>query len=154
MADIDALAIEAWRDTWQRGHALGYGGWDWSGLVAPVWRRPTGFYLAVWSGETLCGLAVGRTSRRRRSGQRHTLSVHFLEGNPDTRHPLRGRIAPLALAAAESYAALIGAQRLRLIDPLPGVLRTYQRLGFSLARKSGARLCLEKRVEIDEISGF
>lgn len=153
-SDIDGRALEAWRNTWWRGHALGYGGWDWSGLVAPVWRRPTCFHLAIWSGDCLCGLAVGRASKRRRSGVRHTLSVHFLEGNPDPRHPLRRRVAPLALTAAEVYAALIGARRLRLISPLPGVMRTYERLGFSVAHDNDEQLYFEKRVDIDETPRF
>jgi hypothetical protein len=81
---------------------------------------------------------------------RHTLSVHFLEGNPDPLHPLRRRIAPLALTAADAYAALIGAWRLRLISPLPGVMRTYERLGFNIAHDNDAQLYFEKRINADE----
>lgn len=147
LTDIDPHAQEVWRSTWARPHPLGYGGWDWEALVARVCSRPSAFQVAIWSGEELCGLAVGRLSRRRPSGRRHTVSVHYLEGNPHREHPLRGKIAALAIAAAGAYGSLVGAWRIRLVDPLPGVLRTYQRLGFSIARESGARLCLEKRIE-------
>lgn len=151
LRDVDADALVAWYDTWRGSNPLGYGGWDWPGLVAPVLRRPAGFPVALWSGNCLCGLAVGRASARRRSGTRHTLSVYFLEGNPDPLHPLRGKVAPLALAAAEAYAALIGARRIRLIDPLPGVIRIYRRLGYAVALEPVKRLYLEKRIETDEI---
>jgi hypothetical protein len=147
LTDIDSHALDAWRSTWIHAHPLGYGGWDWDGLVARVCTRPSAFQVAIWSGEELCGLAVGRVSRRRPSGRRHTVSVHYLEGSPDRGHPLRGRVAEVAIAAADAYGVILGARRVRLIDPLPGVFRTYERLGFSIARESGIRLYFEKRIE-------
>ena len=92
-------------------------------------------------------MAVGRASKRRPCGLRHTLSIQYLEANPDPGHPLKGFIAELALACAEADGAALGASRIRLTDPLPGVLRLYQGLGFSIARKSGTPLYLEKRIE-------
>lgn len=147
LTDIDPHALDVWRATWNRAHPLGYGGWDWPGLVERISRRPSAFQVAIWSGEQLCGLAVGRVSKRRPSGRRHTLSLHFLEGNPHRAHPLSGRVAEIAIAAAEAYAQGLGAWRVRLIDdPLPGVFRTYQRLGFTIARESTTRLYFEKRI--------
>jgi hypothetical protein len=147
LTDIDAHALDAWRSTWVRAHPLGYGGWDWEGLVGRVCTRPSAFQVAIWSGDELCGLAVGRVSRRRPSGRRHTVSVHYLEGSPRREHPLRGRVAAVAIAAAEVYGDIVGAWRIRLIDPLPGVFRIYQRLGFTIARDSGLPLYFEKRIE-------
>lgn len=144
---INSSALSAWRSTWLRSQAFGYGGWNWDRLVRPVWRRPTGFHLAIWSGRHLCGLAVGRASKRRPCGERHTLSVHFLEANPDPRHPLKGHVAGLALACADSYGAALGAQTLRLVNPLPGVIRLYMEMGFSVAGSSGGALYLKRRIE-------
>ena len=146
LTGIDPHALDAWRTTWNRAHPLGYGGWDWSGLVERICRRPSAFQVAIWSGEQLCGLAVGRMSKRRPSGQRHTVSVHFLEGNPSRQHPLRGKVAAIALAVAEAYGDVLGAWRIRLIDPLPGVYRNYERLGFTIAGPSATRLYFEKRI--------
>jgi hypothetical protein len=146
LTDIDSSALDAWRSTWIRAHPLGYGGWDWDGLVARVCTRPSAFHVAIWSGGELCGLAIGRLSKRRPSGRRHTISVHYLEGNPRRGHPLRGKVAPLAVAAAEAYGDIVGAWRIRLIDPLPGVFRTYQRLGFAIARDAHTPLYFEKRI--------
>jgi len=86
---IDQLALDAWQSTLHRPQPFGHGGWNWAAVVRPVWRRPCGFSLALWSESQLCGMMVGRVSRRRRSGRRHTLSLPYLEGNPDRRHPLR-----------------------------------------------------------------
>ena len=89
-------------------------------------------------------MAVGRVSKRRPSGRRHTISVHYLEGSSHPMHPLRGKVAPLALTVAESYGHVLGAERIRLVDPLPGLFRLYEQLGFSIARQSAASLYFEK----------
>jgi hypothetical protein len=148
LTDIDPHALDVWRATWDGAHPLGYGGWEWPGLVERISRRPSAFQVAIWSGEQLCGLAVGRMSKRRPSGRRHTVSVHFLEGNPHREHPLRGRVADIAIGAAEAYARVLGARRVRLIDPLPGVFHIYLRLGYIIARQSPTRLYLEKRISV------
>ncbi len=147
LTDIDPHALDAWRRTWRHSHPLRYGGWDWDGLVGRVRRRPSAFQVAIWSGNALCGLAVGRVSRRRPSGRRHTISVHFLEGSPHADHPLRGQVARIALTAADAYGRELGATRLRLLDPLPGVFRLYEELGFGIAPESRGSLYFEKRIE-------
>lgn len=91
--------------------------------------------MAIWSGEHLCGLAVGRASKRRPIGVRHTISVRFIESAHNDYHPLRGGVAALVIAAADAYASLIGASRLRLIDPLAGVIRLYEGYGFKVGRE-------------------
>lgn len=147
LTDIDARALDVWARTWAGAHPLGYGGWDWAALVARVCSRPSAFQVAVWSGDNLCGLAVGRISKRRASGRRHTVSLHYLEASPNRDHPLRGRIAPLVITAAEAYGRELGAWRIRLVDPLPGVFRLYERLGFRIARPITTPLYFEKRIE-------
>lgn len=85
----------------------------------------------------LCGLGVGRLSKRRLSGVRHTLSVHFIESAHTLDHPLRRLIAPLVIAAAEAYGVVAGVSRIRLIDPLPGMVRRYEGFGYTVVRKAG-----------------
>jgi hypothetical protein len=146
-SEIDPSALDTWRSTWRGIQPFGYGAWDWEGLVPPIRRKPSGFHLAIWSGDHLCALAVGRASKRRPSGRRHTLPVHFLEGNPDPWHPLKGQVADLAIACADAYGAALGARTLRLINPLPGLLRLYQGLGFSIAKIDSVPLYLERSIE-------
>lgn len=122
LADTDAATVAAWRTRWRGSHPSGFGNWDWERILHRAWRRPSAFHVAVWSGDDLCGLAVGRLSKRRPLGVRHTLSLHFIESAHDERHPLRHFIAPLVIATADAYGRLAGASRLRLIEPLPGVI--------------------------------
>lgn len=105
-----------------------------------------GVHVAIWSGERLCGLGVGRTSRRRAFGVRHTVSVHFIESAHDRDHPLRHAVATLVIAAAESYGRLLGATRIRLIEPLSGVIPLYERLGFVVAWKAGQPVYCDRRI--------
>lgn len=53
--------------------------WPWPRMPAE-WRRswPERFELAIWSGDILCGLTLGRPSR----GPSH-MSLYYIEGNPD-----------------------------------------------------------------------
>lgn len=147
LTDIDVHALEVWRSTWHGRHPSGDGGWDWERISRPLRRRPSAFHVAVWSGERLCGLAVGRPSARRAGGVRHTLSIHYMEAAPDQGHPLRRRVALLVTAAAEVYGRGLGASRVRLIDPVPGALRLYIGLGFAVARFRGGPVYCEREIE-------
>lgn len=147
LADTDEQTIAVWRSTWTGRHPSGAGGWPWDVLLRKAWRRPSAFHLAIWSGGELCGLAVGRLSRRRVLGIRHTLSVHFMEGSPHPRHPLKGDVALLVIVAADAYARAMGAHRLRLMNPLPGALPIYLRYGFTVARVTGQAVYCERRIQ-------
>jgi hypothetical protein len=146
LADSNEQTLEVWRNTWRATHPSGFGNWDWDALLRRAWRRPAAMHLAIWSGERLCGLSVGRMSRRRPSGVRHTISIRFIESAHERDHPLRHLIVPLAIAAAETYGRLAGAWRLRLMEPLPGLLRYYEDFGFEVARKAGQPVYCERRI--------
>lgn len=128
---IDQRALAAW-EAWP-ARTDGRGGWDWRKARDDVQSDAKHFEAALWADDVLCGLAVGKAS----SG-RAALNVRLLEGNPSPSHPLRGLVAPFLLLAADRHARALGRRELRLIDPLPGALPTYLRLGFRLA-PPGAR---------------
>ena len=147
LADIDRQALAVRRHTWTYPHWSGAGGWNWDKLAHSVLRRPSGFPIAVWSGDRLLALAVGRASRRRASRMRHTLSIHYVEAHPDPLHPLRGRVLRIVFNAAEEYGRLLGAKRLRLLDPLPELVPHYRSMGFGIAGQYGRLVYLERRID-------
>lgn len=147
LAETNESTLDAWRATWSGPHPTGDGSWDWERLLRRAWRRPSAFHLAIWSGERLCGLAVGRASKRRPAGVRHTVSVHFIESAHHRDHPLRHTIAPLVIGAAEAYGKLLGASRIRLVDPLPGVVPLYEAFGFALAEQAEQSVYWERRIQ-------
>jgi hypothetical protein len=93
----------------------------------PRWKRKDakGLDLALWHAEQLCGLcyATPRRSRLR-------IKVVLLEGQPNTSHPLKGRVARLMLLAVGVYATMLGCEVIQIESPEPGVVSYYQRLGF------------------------
>jgi hypothetical protein len=140
ITEIDGRALEVWQASWcSRQHWTGEGGFAWDLLSRRYRRKPRSFHAAFWSDGLLCGLAVGWLSRGHEQ-----LTLHFLESAPDARHPLRGDITYLAFTAAELYGRAVGARRLLLRNPLPGISERYKRMGFRLAYKRGAALYLER----------
>jgi hypothetical protein len=130
---ITAEALAAYQSSWAgKTHWSGDGGWPWDLLVASVLKKPRSFHVAVWSGTRLCGLAVGSVSKGRRQ-----LMLRFMECCPDPDHPLRNRIALIVFEAATAFADALGAERILLRNPLPGVRRFYERFGFALAFERG-----------------
>lgn len=147
LADCDPHTLSVWRTEWSAPHPSGWGGWDWEPLLRRAWRHPSAFHLAIWSGKILCGLAVGRVSDRDRSGRRNAVSIDFIESAHDPRHPLRGAIASLVIDAANTYGRALQASHVRLVEPLPGVLSMYERLGFGTVWQQGRALYCERRIE-------
>jgi hypothetical protein len=146
LADTNPHVLALWRATWTGSHRSGAGGWDWEPLLRDAWRRPSAFHLALWSGARLCGLAVGRVSGRVPSPA-SAVCVDYVEGAPDRRHPLRGRVAFLTTVAADAYGRALGAGWIRLADPLPGAVRLYENLGFEVVRNRFGSLYCQRRIE-------
>lgn len=124
---IDARALDAFASHWQ-GCPDRRLRWPWPDMRARFHRDyPARFELSAWSGNTLCCLALGRPS----ASSLHC-GLHYLEGNPDPQHPLRGRVAALAITALQDYTVALGKREMRLVEPLPALVPYYQRFGFRL----------------------
>lgn len=117
LRDIDDAAIAAaatWYFPWKRI----------MGQTRPYFRR---FEAALWCGGNLYGLVAGRASRGP-----DNITVHFLE-RASSDNPFAGYFARIAFDAADNYAKLIGRQRVKLKNPVAGVIPTYQAMNFSIA---------------------
>jgi hypothetical protein len=90
--------------------------------MAADWRRnyPSRFEVAIWQGDILCALALGRPAP---TGPH--LSLHYIERNPDPANPLRSKVTGAAVAALRRYALVLGKTELRLVDPLPALVPRY-----------------------------
>jgi hypothetical protein len=124
--DINDKAIGAWlrtRQAWE---------FDWFKVAHHFWTNdPDRFEIAIWKGEELCGMAIGRPS----NGP-DNVTLHFIERRGD-HAALKGWIAQMVTDGAEAYAKLLGKQRVKLKDPSAGAIPLYVRLGFSLAEPIG-----------------
>ncbi len=141
LTEITASALDYWGMVWRQQH-LKTTGWPWPGLAEHYRRKyPERFDLALWSGEILCGLCLGKPS-----GARSHLSLEYLEANPDPSHPLKGRILDLTLAAADNYAMATGCRRIRLVEPEADLIPRYEAAGFRLVRPRAGQPYLESEV--------
>ena len=147
LADIDDTALETWRATWVGSHPSGAGDWNWPALVEAQPRKAAVLPIAIWSGADLCGLALGHASRRRASGERHTITLTYVERRPvPPAVPLRGSVIALAVAAAQNYGSMVSARRLRLRYPDRALLGYYGKLGFEVAWKGNKAVYCEQEI--------
>ncbi len=147
LADIDELALTAWRTSWRGSHPSGAGRWNWARIVDQLPHRAAVMPLAIWHGDDLCGMALGHLSRRRLGQRRHTITLTRAERRPEPPDvALRGQIVSLAIAAARHYGSAFGATRLRLANPDPRLLGFYQSLGFAIAWKGRRALHCDQEI--------
>ena len=127
------------------GHAIGVamanihmgfnkpqGGFPWDLIWRQVRSTPRRFDIAVWDGSLLCGLAIGMASRGKTN-----VTIKWVERFDVLENLLRGQLATIVFNAADHYARLLGARRLRVKDPLPGTERLYEAHGFYVAPPMG-----------------
>jgi hypothetical protein len=146
LRSYDARAEDAWRATWRLyRHPGGGGGWPWPLIMRTRWRRPSAFRLAIWSGPTLCGLAIGHPSKRTSGGRRNFVAVEIMEGAPFA-HPLKGSIAEVMALFAQTYCRALGGSRVRLLHPDPALIGWYQALRFAPVYQKGAIVYSEREV--------
>lgn len=115
---IDAQALEACQH-WEHPQ------FSWSEIHEWKAREPLALDIAIWFEEELCGLCfVNPNSSRRR------IRIVRLEGRPKEAHPLKNRVAMLAIIVIDQYAQLLGSQLIEVQEPLKGAIPMYQQLGF------------------------
>jgi|TARA_R110001583_G_scaffold44253_1_gene140243 hypothetical protein len=109
--------------------------WPWDGGYQDYsYRNPKRFELATWYGNTLAGLSLGRPSY---AGTR--LRLEFIESRPSS-SPLKGRIVPITISVAELYASVIGAEELRIIDPVDErLIEYYSSFGYTYRKAIGEK---------------
>lgn len=103
-------------------------GWGWVRQGSN--NRPKNFHVGLFNGHEVMGAAFGRVPK----GKSH-VRIDLLQRNPACEEA-KGLITPLCVLAATHYAALIGAHRLHITNPinLHGVHRQYQQFGTYVPR--------------------
>lgn len=136
---IDAAALDARDAQWSAFPPNDPGNFDWRHDVGLRRKDAAPFHVAVWHGETLCGLGLGRKRGNR-------VDLELMEGSPDPNHPLKHLIRFCVDEAALTFAQDAGAKILRLVDPLPGALPLYEAMGFRVVHNRAGDLYCEREV--------
>lgn len=128
LRDIDQTALDAasaWRSAYAGvGKADYLPAWDWGKEARRFKRRSRRLELAIWVGDVLCGLAIGRISDRC-----IVATIHLLEGNP-AGNPLGGNVIPIATRYLEVLAATIGCREASIESPVPTLVERYRSAGY------------------------
>ena len=136
---ITSATLGAWQKQWAE-HSARSVAWPWTDMLADYRRHhPSRFELALWSGDVLCGLAVGRTGSA-------YCSIEYLEGSPLAGHPLKRQVIPAALTALLAYSAVLGKGEMRLVEPLAPLVPIYAARGFVLVEPRGERPYCVRRI--------
>jgi hypothetical protein len=131
ITDIDAKALTCWERQWRPNMPSGksWSDWNWPEDSLRWEKHIDRLSIAVWSGEQLCGLALGKPSQAR-----NNLSIYLLQGSPVESHALKGKVLPIVIDVASAYGTALGCRELRLVKPLSGMVGKYQDLGFQLEK--------------------
>ncbi len=136
---IDDDAIERWRSQWLPVMPDGeeWSDWDWAQEMSRWSAKRNRFDMAIWSGDFLCGLALGRSSLRKQN-----FSICVLQGSPIDNHPLKRQILPIVIEVGLMYGTALGCHELRFLKPLRAMIPVYERMNFQLVRTSrGMQYC-------------
>jgi len=124
-------AYEAYVDQWTNVARPKSGDWDWPEIFR-VHRDPDRLDLVIWSpNDRLSGLSLGTLSNS-------ALNLRFLEGDPRSDCPLKGKRILIVLECAANYAQARGRSELR-VQPLNEDLETLYRdgYGFTIETQKG-----------------
>lgn len=114
LVDEKALnAAKLWKESKQRLVS-----WDWIANYGPFkFRYPKRFELALWHNNNLASLSLGRPTYCG-TGMR----LDFVEGNPDRREI---KVFPFVMAAITTYAEALGANEIRVMNPINEEVKSY-----------------------------
>ncbi len=108
--------------------------WDWTFAGRYCTIYPKAFDMSVWFGNSLCSLTLGRPTYKGTE-----MRLDFIERSPKN-CPYAGEMFSVSLLAYELYGTLIGANKLRIMEPMNDkLIKHYTSYGgFELVgRKKG-----------------
>jgi hypothetical protein len=93
--------------------------WDWNFANRYCFRFPKAFDLSVWHGNSLCSLTLGRPTFKGTE-----VRLDFIEKTP-ANCLFSGDMFRVSLLAYETYGDLIGARKIRIMEPTNSKLINY-----------------------------
>ena len=101
--------------------------WSWVDAHRYYTKKIKRFEVSAWCHGELQGLSYGRPTQR----SKDTLKLELIEGSPIRDRHAVNRIFPIIHIAAQAYAIMLGADEIRIMNPVnEAVSRYYESYGF------------------------
>jgi hypothetical protein len=125
-----AQTADSWKNIKEGTHRQHRSKWSWMSMHNNYRRHPKRFDIAVWQAGQLCGLSYGIPTKRKTK-----LRLELVEASPLNDNPLRSQVMTIVTSAAINYAMLLGADELRVMNPVnENVTSYYKKLGYKPVR--------------------
>ncbi len=121
----DCVTADSWKKLPVKSGRVNRGTWDWKKEFPYYQNRPNRFEISLWRSGVLCALCYGQTSKH---GSK--VRMNLIESIPIKPTPLGRRALPVLGFAAATFAEIIGATELWVIDPDPEIEYLYKDEGF------------------------
>lgn len=131
----DALQADKWR---QLDSNPARQEWSWSHAYSAYIRKSEfkRFDLCVKNSGFVCGLAYGRPSRAKTQ-----LKIDIIESTPIEHHKNNTRVFEIISKGAQYYAILLGADEIRIMNPLnKELVKYYASFGYDFVENKKKRL--------------
>ena len=101
--------------------------WNWVDAHGYYAKKVKRFEVSAWCQGELQGLSYGIPTQR----SKDTLKLELVEGSPIRDRNVVNRIFPIIHVAAQAYALMLGADEIRITNPVnESVARHYESYGF------------------------
>ena len=137
----DCIAADNWKDLPENIGRSTRGSWKWEKEFPYYRNRPNRFEISLWSGNVLCALCYGQTSRHGKN-----VRMNLIESIPIKPSPLGRRALPVLSFAAATFAEIIGATELWVIDPVEVLEDLYKSEGFGNRETYHGRRVGQRRI--------
>lgn len=103
--------------------------WNWELWYQDFRRSPSRIEMVVRKDGVLCALLLGKKVLNPGVGDPR-IEMCYIEGNP-AGHPLQGDTVAFVADVCGAYGRWVGAQELRIVDPIEPLHKHYSDLGFA-----------------------
>lgn len=121
----DALAADMWKSLPTLNNRLERGSWGWTKEYPIYKNKPKRFEIAISSNSVLGALCFGQLSKH---GTK--VRLNLIESAPVRPSPLGMRALPIISFAAATFAEIVGANEVWVIDPFTSLETFYKQEGF------------------------
>jgi len=122
---INCVTADNWKNLPIPSARAYRGTWEWTKEYPFYRNRPNRFEISLWFKGNLCALCYGQTSKR---GTK--VRMNLIESIPIRPSPLGRRALPILAFSAATFADIVGATELWVLDPDPNLEEVYMRENF------------------------